>query len=109
MNHYGIEECPGPLFARTAPAQQHSVTSRAAADSLCSVTLGRLERVVLEWLAEHGPATDEEIIAGTGLNPSTARPRRVSLVRYGMVAEAGEKPARSGRNATVWKATAASR
>ena len=40
MNHYGIEDCPGPLFA--APAQQHSVTSRAAADSLGPATLGAL-------------------------------------------------------------------
>ena len=92
-----------PLFARPAPSVRGSQTSAAAADSLDAPTLNRLERVVLEWLAQHGPATDEEIIAGTGLNPSTARPRRIELVRRGMVTQTGEKKTRSGRNASAWR------
>lgn len=103
MNHYGIEDCPGPLFARPAPSVRGSQTSAAAADSLDAPTLNRLERVVLEWLAQHGPATDEEIIAGTGLNPSTARPRRIELVRRGLVVEAGTRKTASGRYATAWR------
>ena len=92
-----------PLFARPAPSVRGSQTSAAAADSLDTPTLNRLERVVLEWLAQHGPATDEEIIAGTGLNPSTQRPRRIELVRRGIVTQAGEKRTSSGRKATSWR------
>lgn len=92
-----------PLFARPAPSVRGSQTSAAAADSLDAPTLNRLHRLVLAWLEEHGPATDEEIIAGTGLNPSTARPRRIELARRGMVVEAGEKSTRSGRKATSWR------
>lgn len=92
-----------PLFNQRPPAQRHSVTSMQAADSLDAPTLSRLERVVFQWLAKHGPATDEEIIAGTGLNPSTARPRRVALVRRGMVIEAGTRKTASRRSATVWR------
>lgn len=104
MNHYGIETCPGPLFARPAPAQQHSITSMRAADSLDATTLNRLHRQVLAFLeARPEGATDEEIIAGTGLNPSTARPRRIELARRGLVVEAGTRKTRSGRMACVWR------
>ena len=96
-----------PLFA--APAQRHSATSVAAAESLTPGALNAAQRRVLAYLEEHGPATDEEIIAGTGMNPSTARPRRIELVRHGLVVEDGERRTASGRRATVWKATAASR
>lgn len=94
-----------PLFAPPAPSVRGSQTSAAAADSLGPDTLNRLHRLVLAWLEEHGPATDEEIVAGTGLNPSTARPRRIELVRCGMVTQAGEKRTRSGRKATTWRCT----
>ena len=109
MGVYMDPACDLPLFARPAPSVRGSQTSAAAADSLGPETLNRLHRLVLAWLEEHGPATDEEIIAGTGLNPSTARPRRIELARRGLVVEAGEKRTRSGRKASAWKATAASR
>lgn len=108
MNHYGIEDCPGPLFA--APAQQHSVTSRAAADSMDRATLNRLQRLIYDFVADQpGGATDEEIARACSLNPSTARPRRIELERRGLIVEAGTRKAASGRMATVWKSTAASR
>ncbi len=110
MNHYGIETCPGPLFAQRAPSVNGSVTSAKAADSLDATTLTRLHRQVLAFLeARPDGATDEEIIAGTGLNPSTARPRRIELARRGLVVESGTRKTASGRMACVWKATAASR
>lgn len=109
MGIYFDAACDLPLFAQPAPSVRGSQTSAAAADSLGPDTLNRLHRLVLAWLEQHGPATDEEIVAGTGLNPSTARPRRIELARRGLVVEAGEKRARSGRKATAWQATAASR
>ena len=107
MSDYWRDTPPGPLFA--APAQRHSPTSVAAAEALAPEALNAAQRRVLAYLEEHGPATDEEIIAGTGMNPSTARPRRIELVRHGLVVEDGERRTASGRRATVWKATAASR
>jgi len=90
-----------PMFA--PPAQRHSPTSVAAAESLTPEALNAAQRRVLAYLEEHGPATDEEIIAGTGMNPSTARPRRIELVRHGLVVEDGERKTASGRRATVWR------
>ena len=91
-----------PLWNQPAPAQQHSATSRAAAASIDAATLNEMQRRVLAWIAEHGPTTDEEIAAGLGMNPSTARPRRIELVRRGFVVPAGTRRAASGRMATVW-------
>ena len=103
MNHYGIDS-PGPLFAPRAPSVNGSVTSAQAADSLDATTLNRLHRQVLAFLeARPDGATDEEIIAGTGLNPSTARPRRIELARRGLVVEAGTRKTASGRMATIWR------
>jgi predicted ArsR family transcriptional regulator len=106
MNHYGIEDCAGPLFAvpARAPAVQSSVTSMAAADAI-GASLNALQRSVVSFLrtrGDHG-ATDEEIAVGLQMNPSTARPRRIELVRRGLVVEAGTRKAMSGRYATAWR------
>jgi len=93
----------GPLFAPRAPSVNGSATSAAAADSLAPQTLNRLHRLVLEFIRDHGPATDEEIAAGLNMNPSTARPRRIELVRRGLVVEAGTRKTASKRNASVWR------
>lgn len=91
-----------PLFA--APAQRHSATSRQAAASLDVTTLNALQQRVLDYVRSRADgATDEEIATGLGLNPSTARPRRIELVRRGMLVEAGTRKATSGRNATAWR------
>lgn len=104
MNHYGIEDAvAGPLFAQRAPSVNGSATSAAAADALAPATLNRLHRLVLEFLRRHGPSTDEQIATGCGMNPSTARPRRIELARRGLVVEAGERRTASGRKATVWR------
>jgi len=93
-----------PLFsAARAPAQQHSRTSIQAADSLDGKALNALQRKVLAWLAENGPATDEEMQEGLGMNPSTQRPRRIELARRGLVVEAGARRTASGRMAVVWR------
>ena len=103
MNHYGIEDTPGPLFA-LAPAVRGSVTSAAAADSLAPATLNAMQRRVLELLqvTPDGP-TDEEMQTRLAMNPSTQRPRRIELARRGMVVEAGTRRTASGRMATVWR------
>lgn len=104
MSDYWRDTPPGPLFATPAPAQQHSVTSMQAADSLDAKALTRLHRLVLAFIQSRPDgATDEEIASGLGLNPSTERPRRIELARRGLVIEAGTRKTASKRNATVWR------
>lgn len=96
-----------PLFAapQRAPAMQHSRTSMAAADALSRDRLNTLQRQVVAFLhqcGEHG-ATDEEMQRGIPMGPNTQRPRRRELAKRGLVVEAGERPTRSGKKATVWR------
>lgn len=93
-----------PLFAQRAPSVRGSITSAKAADSLDAKTLNRLHRQVLEYLATRPDgATDEEIVAGTGLSPNTARPRRIELVTRGLIVQAGTRRTASKRMANVWR------
>ena len=80
MSDYYAQTCPGPLFAKPAPAQQHSITSMRAADSLDATTLNRLHRQVLAFLETRPDgATDEEMQAGLGMkHPTSARPEPVA-------------------------------
>ena len=101
----------GPLFDRRPappsmpPFQRHSETSRAAAAAIYGKT-GSSRRAVYDWLRSRGElgGTDEEICAWTGLSSSTVRPRRVELVRDGLVVESdARRRTQSGRWATVWR------
>jgi hypothetical protein len=104
VNHYGIEDSTGPLFAM-APAVNGSATSAQAADSLTPATLNNMQRRVLELLAATPEGlTDEEMQRRLRMNPSTQRPRRIELMRRGLVAEAGTRRTASGRMAVVWRA-----
>jgi hypothetical protein len=107
MSDY-YKEAPLPLFATRAPSVNGSATSAAAADSLGPKTLNALQRRVYEFLCRT-PSTDEEIAGELAMNPSTVRPRRIELAKRGLIVEAGTRRTASGRMATIWKATAASR
>jgi hypothetical protein len=91
-----------PLF--DSPPSVPVATSRAAAKKIAPHS-GKLAAQVLAYLqrrGEHG-ATDEEISRDTGLSPSTARPRRLELVRRGLVKRSGRtRPGVSGCKMTVW-------
>jgi len=84
------------------PFQKHSDTSRAAAARIHGEKRRKGRVVVLEFLIAQGSygATDNEIIEATGLNPSTARPRRIDLMHDGLVEDSG----RRRDNCTVWVA-----
>ena len=89
----------------SAPAQRHSATSVAAARSMEHI-LPSLRTRVLRFIERCGPVTDEEIAVTLGLNPNTARPRRIELVADGLVMAAPEtRPTAAGRSATAWVAT----
>lgn len=85
-----------------APAQRHSPTSVAAAQSQPRKKIEIDREKILAALAEHGPLTDEEIVERTGLEANTARPRRVELVRAGLVKAVGEGRTRGGNRAARW-------
>lgn len=105
MGVYIDSQCDMPLFTQRAPAVRGSVTSAQAADSLGPATLNAMQRRVYEFLRTCGAfgATDEEIQLALGMNPSTQRPRRIELVRRGLVVEDGTRRTASGRNASVWR------
>jgi hypothetical protein len=95
MSDYTIDL---PLF------QRHSITSRAAAESLTPTTINACQRKVLAYLADHPEgATDEQMQLGIPMAASTQRPRRIELVAKGMIVQAGEGKTASGRRAAKWR------
>lgn len=86
------------------PHQPHSATSKAAAEQAkpTATTMRAEVFELLEARAEYG-ATDEEIATCCNMNPSTARPRRIDLVKSGEVVDSGRtRLTKSNRESTVW-------
>jgi DNA-binding NarL/FixJ family response regulator len=74
-------------------------TSRDAHASLPN--LSELQRRVLDAIGDG--ASDEEIVLRSHLRANTVRPRRVELVKAGLVRDSGQRRAgSSGRSAIVW-------
>lgn len=98
-------------FDRLPPSQAHSQTSIEAAEAM-RPSAGTVREAVMDYLIQHGPATDMEIFAalvarrGYGhLKEGTSRARRVELVAAGLVADSLVRvPTGTGRSAAVWKA-----
>jgi hypothetical protein len=78
-----------------------SETSAAAADSVRASAPTYRERV-LTCIRNAPGVTDEQITEITGIQPSTARPRRIELFKMGLIRPAGEARTHSGRRATRW-------
>lgn len=86
-----------------APAQQHSATSQAAAASQTPAKAGTDRAAILELLTVAGPLTDEAIGERLAIGANTVRPRRVELVKAGLVrAIDDEGRTASGCRATRW-------
>ena len=88
----------------TTPAIRSSATSRAAGKAM-RPRAHRLEDIVLEFLRRSGRrgSTDDEAQVALHLDGSTQRPRRVLLVRRGLVISSrARRPTRTGHLATVW-------
>ena len=109
----------GDLFSTPAPyrgdppAQRHSETSKAAAESIRKA-VGPLHRKILTHLAERSHrdldgqirlgSTDEEMQVEIPMNPNTQRPRRRELQLMGKIRNSGrERLAQSGQLAVVWE------
>lgn len=88
-----------------APFQKHSATSKAAAEAILP-KLNALQRQVYAFIRNSPGVTDEQIIDGLRLSPSTARPRRIELVAMGLVEDSGTTArTKADRPATVWRVT----
>ena len=93
----------GSLLDWRPPRVANSETSREAADSVAE-SAGTLRAKVLAYLKTNGPQTDEELQLALRMNPSTERPRRIELVRCGLVRDSGRRATtNSGRSAVLWE------
>lgn len=88
----------------TLPYQPHSETSREAAEEL-EPKASTLRAKVLDYIRKTGRVTDEQLQEALNMNPSTQRPRRVELVKMGLICDSGTTAiTRSGRRAVLWEA-----
>lgn len=84
----------------TAPHAGTETSYRAA--QRVEGVLGRMHKEILHALRSHGPMTDGEIQQACRMGESTERPRRVELVRRGLVVKVGAKDNARGRACTLW-------
>jgi hypothetical protein len=106
FNPHREEVCHLPRA--TAPFVPKSETSKAAAERTREGVSGVIRKRVFGVIADAGAdgATDDEIVQSLGLPGDSVRPRRIELVRMGLVADSGfTRLTRSGREATVWAIT----
>ena len=98
----------GPTYQ--PPAQQHSRTSRLAAQEAKPRAGTQRHRVLMMLRNWPVGVTDEEMQDELKMNPSTQRPRRIELVTAGLVKDSGAtRRTRSDRQAVVWIVTAKGR
>lgn len=86
------------------PFVRTSDTSVAAAEARADAA-PTLRGAVFAYLSRRGRdgATDEQAQRAIPMNPNTYRPRRIELVRLGLVLDSGRtRPASSGRASVVW-------
>jgi len=57
---------------------------------------------ILNYLANRGPARDEDLAADLGMSPSSARTRRRELERDGLVVPVGRTLTKYGGETWVW-------
>lgn len=110
MNPINLGIIGGTGCERTDPYIRSSETSRQAAKAI-EPHLSKQEALVMMCLMsayafENNGLTDEQIQGWTGLEASSARPRRVALCEKGKIKDSGERRnTRSGRPAVIWIAT----
>ncbi|MEX1365198.1 MAG: hypothetical protein AB1Z98_18870, partial [Nannocystaceae bacterium] len=91
-----------PQRGREPPVVRERPTSVAAGRRIRAP--GKTFRGQVHDAIREGPKTDEEICRVTGLRGSTVRPRRLELLRDGLIEDSGQvRPTASGRDAIVWQ------
>jgi len=91
------------LYDGSPPAQKHSDTSRAAAESIRK-RIGPLHQEILNFLKQRPRgATDEEMQTEIPMPANTQRPRRIELTQMERLADSGRrKLTGSKRHAVIW-------
>ena len=90
-----------------SPGAKDRDTSHEAAAAIADET-SLLRARALTTLKRHGALTADEVASHMGETVLSVRPRITELSQLGQVRDSGERrPNISGRNAIVWKVTAA--
>ncbi|MCX4244230.1 hypothetical protein [Paraliomyxa miuraensis] len=103
--------CDGKVVYLPGPGPGREAEPPVARERPTSVVAGRRIRMPAKTYRAQvhdslraGPKTDEEICRATGLRGSTVRPRRLELLREGLIEDSGTvRPTQSGREAIVWR------
>lgn len=88
--------------SRSLPFQPHSITSKKAATSMEGGAASIRYRVLTE-IRNHGPLSDQQLAHRLGLAENTCRPRRIELLKAGLIEKAGTTKTKSGRSAVRWR------
>lgn len=79
-----------------------TLTSFRAAESIRE-HIGPMQQRVLDYLAENGPSTQEEISIGAGMRLQSVNGRINELAHKRLITDTGDtRPTSSGRMAVVW-------
>ena len=94
---------PDPEPAPWEPHQVHSMTSVDAGHSIRSIK-GHQQRKVFNAIRSYGLTgiTAQQIGIVLEMDGNSVRPRIVELAEQGLIEEAGTRPTKSGRQASVW-------
>jgi len=93
-----------------APYQKNSETSKAAAESIKRAMSTQRHLIYCIFVANPDTAfTDNDLIEyvtehDIGVSINAVRPRRIELLRYGMIEECGTRAGKSGRLAKQYRA-----
>lgn len=91
-----------PVVGDPPPKQQSTRENSLAAYEAILPQATNLRETVWAYIEANPHCTDEQIAIDLDLNPSTARPRRIDLLKEGRVAVSGSGTNRSGRKAATW-------
>jgi hypothetical protein len=83
---------------------RNDTTDTAAAQALDDLVAGlnTARRAVYDTFVAHGPMTDDELAARSGIPKPTSSPRRGDLVKLGLVEASGKVTTARGTRATLW-------
>ena len=64
--------------------------------------VSRVEQLILDLVASEGPLCDKEMSEALDIAENTVRPRRIALLRRGLLFRNGTTTTASGRRAATW-------